>query len=118
MDDSCVGGDLRPELTILRSQFLVGLLRASRLLFKVRVRRGDRTESLYPATEFVSEVGVFMGQQPGFDAGFSSQLQGGEGPGESLRRPIEQALHGGTYRGPFGVRVSHWSRAFLGRARR
>jgi hypothetical protein len=26
-------------------------------------------------------------------------------------------LHSGTYRGPFGVRVSHRSRAFRGRAR-
>jgi hypothetical protein len=75
MNNSCVDGDLRTELPILCSQSLVGLLRVSRLLFEVGVRLGDRTESLYPAPEFVGEVGVFMGQQPAFDSGFSSQLQ-------------------------------------------
>ena len=60
MDESCVGGNLRPELPILRSQILVGLLRVSRLFFEVGVCRGDRPERFYPSAEFVSEVGVFM----------------------------------------------------------
>jgi hypothetical protein len=43
-----------------RSQFLVGLLRVSRLFSEVGVDRGDRAERFYPSAEFVSDVGVFM----------------------------------------------------------
>ena len=85
MDDSGVGGDLSAKLRVLRSEFLVVLLRFSGLLFEIGVRRWDRTGSFYATSEFVGEVGVFVGQHPAFDVGFDGQLHNGEGPGGALR---------------------------------
>lgn len=87
VDYLSVGVDSFGELGFLCAESLVFGFQVDHSCLDVLERRWDSVGLFALFFEFLAEVGVFVGEDPAFDAGFGGELEDGEGAGELVGWP-------------------------------